>query len=121
MDALRFELLPDVVPALDALAAAGLRLGVVSNWDCGLRDVLDGLGIADRFAAVSASAVVGAASRTRRSSATPSTPSASPPAGPPLRRPARVRLRGRGGRGRARRARRPGRRPGRGPCPRSPR
>jgi len=60
VDALRFELLPDVVPALDALAAAGLRLGVVSNWDCGLREVLDGLGIGDRFAAVSASAVVGA-------------------------------------------------------------
>jgi putative hydrolase of the HAD superfamily len=48
------------VPALDAMAAAGLRLGVVSNWDCGLADVLDGLGVGDRFDVVAASAVVGA-------------------------------------------------------------
>ena len=61
VDALRFELLPDALPALDALAGAGLRLGVVSNWDCGLQEVLDGLGVGDRFEAVSVSAVVGAA------------------------------------------------------------
>lgn len=59
--ALRFELIPDALPALDALAAAGVRLAVVSNWDCGLGAVLEGLGVADRFAAVSVSAVVGAA------------------------------------------------------------
>ena len=61
VDALRFELLPDAVPALDALAGAGLRLGVVSNWDCSLAQVLDRLGVGDRFDAVSVSAVVGAA------------------------------------------------------------
>jgi putative hydrolase of the HAD superfamily len=60
VDALRFTLLPDVLPALDALAGAGLRLGVVSNWDCGLGDVLAGLGVADRFGVVATSAVVGA-------------------------------------------------------------
>ena len=60
VDALRFHLLPDVLPALDALGDAGLRLGVVSNWDCGLGDVLAGLGVADRFGAVASSAVVGA-------------------------------------------------------------
>ena len=59
--ALRFDLIPDVLPALDALAAAGLRLAVVSNWDCSLAAVLEGLGVADRFAAVSVSALVGAA------------------------------------------------------------
>jgi putative hydrolase of the HAD superfamily len=33
---------------------------VVSNWDCSLAGVLERLGVADRFGAVSASAVVGA-------------------------------------------------------------
>ena len=33
VESLRFELLPDALPALDDLAAAGLRLAVVSNWD----------------------------------------------------------------------------------------
>jgi 2-haloalkanoic acid dehalogenase type II len=60
VESLRFTLLPDVVPALDALAARGVRLGVVSNWDCSLASVLDELGVAGRFEAVSASAVVGA-------------------------------------------------------------
>jgi putative hydrolase of the HAD superfamily len=60
MASLRFELMPDVLPALDALAARGVRLGVVSNWDCGLPDVLAGLGVGDRFAAVATSAAVGA-------------------------------------------------------------
>jgi len=58
---LRFELLPDVLPALDALAHRGVRLAVVSNWDCSLPGVLADLGVADRFAAVVVSAVVGAA------------------------------------------------------------
>ena len=60
VNALRFDLLPDALPALDAMGAAGLRLGVVSNWDCGLGDVLEGLGVGDRFEVVAASAVVGA-------------------------------------------------------------
>ena len=60
VDALRFDLIPDALPALDAMADAGLRLGVVSNWDCGLGDVLAGLGVAERFGVVAASAVVGA-------------------------------------------------------------
>jgi putative hydrolase of the HAD superfamily len=60
VDALRFRLLPDAPPALDALRDAGVRLGVVSNWDCGLAGVLEGLGVGDRFDVVAASAVVGA-------------------------------------------------------------
>jgi putative hydrolase of the HAD superfamily len=58
---LRFELMPDALPALEALAARGARLGVVSNWDYALPDVLAGLGVAERFAAVSTSATAGAA------------------------------------------------------------
>ena len=61
VDSLRFRLFHDVVPALDALAAAGLRLGVVSNWDCSLPGVLEDLGIAGRFDVVAASATAGAA------------------------------------------------------------
>ena len=60
VDSLRFELLPDALPCLDALAALGVRLAVVSNWDCSLASVLADLGIAERFGAVSVSAVVGA-------------------------------------------------------------
>ncbi len=56
---LQFELFPDVHPTLDGLSARGLLLAVVSNWDCGLLDVLAGLGVADRFAAIVPSADVG--------------------------------------------------------------
>ena len=38
-----------------------MRAAVVSNWDYGLPQVLAGLGVADRFAAVATSAAVGAA------------------------------------------------------------
>jgi putative hydrolase of the HAD superfamily len=61
VEALRFVLMPDARPALDALVSAGVLLGVVSNWDCSLGEVLADLGVADRFGAVSVSAVVGAA------------------------------------------------------------
>ncbi|MBL9172829.1 MAG: hypothetical protein JNL10_04780, partial [Verrucomicrobiales bacterium] len=40
---------PDVRPALEALARAGLRLCVVSNWDTRLHAVLKGVGLADAF------------------------------------------------------------------------
>ncbi len=59
VESLRFELIPDALPALDDLAAAGLRLAVVSNWDAGLGAVLAELGVAERFEAVAVSAVVG--------------------------------------------------------------
>lgn len=61
LESLRFRLFPDVVPALDALAAAGLRLAVVSNWDCSLPGVLAEVGIAGRFDVVAVSALAGAA------------------------------------------------------------
>lgn len=60
VESLRFDLLPDALPCLDALAVRGVRLAVVSNWDCSLPAVLAELGIAERFAAVSVSALVGA-------------------------------------------------------------
>jgi putative hydrolase of the HAD superfamily len=57
---LRFVLLPDALPALDALRDAGVRLAVVSNWDCSLPEELARLGIADRFEVTGVSAIVGA-------------------------------------------------------------
>ena len=56
---LRFVLLPDAVEALDALADAGVRLAVVSNWDYTLPEELERLGVAERFEAVAVSAALG--------------------------------------------------------------
>jgi putative hydrolase of the HAD superfamily len=61
VECLRFTLAPDALPALDALGRTGVRLAVVSNWDCSLPEVLAGLGVAGRFAAICTSAAVGAA------------------------------------------------------------
>lgn len=55
-----WEVFPDVVPCLDALAGLGLPLVVVSNWDSRLHEILAGLGLRDRFRFVLASAEVGA-------------------------------------------------------------
>lgn len=49
----------DVLPVLDRLAAQGLRLAVISNWDERLRQVLAGLGLDSRFETVVVSCEVG--------------------------------------------------------------
>jgi putative hydrolase of the HAD superfamily len=59
-DAIAFSAYEDVHPALDALAARGLRLAVVSNWDVSLLDVLERLRLRARFEVVVHSAGVGA-------------------------------------------------------------
>lgn len=61
MGALRFEAFADVAPALTELRARGLRLVVVSNWDCSLPEVLEQTGTTSLVDEVVASAVVGAA------------------------------------------------------------
>jgi putative hydrolase of the HAD superfamily len=61
LDALRFSPFPDAAPTLATLRAAGVRLAVVSNWDCSLRSVLAELGLAAAVDAVVVSAEVGAA------------------------------------------------------------
>jgi len=60
LDSLRFTPFPDAAPALAALRAAGLRLAIVSNWDCSLRGVLGELGLAGAVDAIIVSAEVGA-------------------------------------------------------------
>src|SRR4051794_5873307 len=61
LEALRFEPFPDVVPALGALRAAGVRLVVVSNWDVSLHEVLARTGLDVLLDGAVASAEVGAA------------------------------------------------------------
>jgi HAD superfamily hydrolase (TIGR01509 family) len=59
LDCLRFTPYPDAAPALAELRASGLRLGVVSNWDCSLKGVLAGLGLAAAVDTIAVSAKVG--------------------------------------------------------------
>jgi putative hydrolase of the HAD superfamily len=56
-----YQLFDDVRPALDELAARGIKLGVVSNFEPWLEDILDLQGIGDRFAAVAISGKLGVA------------------------------------------------------------
>lgn len=44
-----WQVYPDVVPALRALRTAGVRMGVVSNWDSNLPRLLDKLHLAEYF------------------------------------------------------------------------
>lgn len=46
MAAIRFSPFPETAGALTELRELGLKLVCVSNWDCSLPDVLDGLGLA---------------------------------------------------------------------------
>ena len=59
--ALRFAPYPDVLTALPDLRAAGLRLVVVSNWDCSLERTLRRTGLRELVDAVVSSAIVGVA------------------------------------------------------------
>ncbi|MGH9368482.1 MAG: HAD family hydrolase [Thermoanaerobaculia bacterium] len=56
-DPASWALYPDVFSTLDRLAAGGLRLAVVSNWDSYLPALLSGLGLSARFDAVLVSAI----------------------------------------------------------------
>lgn len=44
-----WRLYPDVVPAIDALRAEGYRLGIISNWEDWLEDLLLFLGVRSHF------------------------------------------------------------------------
>lgn len=61
LGALRFAPYPDAAPALVELRRLGLRLVVVSNWDCSLREVLAAVGLAPLLHGAVASAELGAA------------------------------------------------------------
>ncbi|TNF70716.1 MAG: HAD family hydrolase [Acidobacteria bacterium] len=55
-----WEIYPEVTEVLDQLAAEGIRLAVVSNWDERLPELLEDLGLAAGFEAIVYSAAVGA-------------------------------------------------------------
>ena len=61
LDALSFRAFADAPPALTALRRLGLRLVVVTNWDCSVGEVLARTGLAPFFAGTVSSAVIGAA------------------------------------------------------------
>ena len=61
LEALAFRTFPDVLPALRELRDRGLRLVVVSNWDCSLPEWLDRCGIGELVDGSASSAVVGEA------------------------------------------------------------
>lgn len=58
--ALSFRAFDDVEPALRELRERGLRLVVVSNWDCSLREVLERAGVLELVDAAVSSAEAGA-------------------------------------------------------------
>jgi HAD superfamily hydrolase (TIGR01549 family) len=60
VEAIRFSVYPDVVPALEGLSGRGLRLIAVSNWDCSLPRVLESHGLGERLDGTITSAVAGA-------------------------------------------------------------
>ena len=59
MDALVFRPADGAVEALASARGRGLKLAVVSNWDCSLPERLDALGLLDTFDAVVSSAEAG--------------------------------------------------------------
>ncbi|MCL2756860.1 MAG: HAD family hydrolase [Coriobacteriia bacterium] len=48
----------DVIPALKRLKQQGIRMGLISNWDSTLGDIIEGLGLASYFEIVLSSTVV---------------------------------------------------------------
>jgi putative hydrolase of the HAD superfamily len=60
VDSIRLDPYPDAPPALGDLGENGLRLVVVSNWDCSLPAVLDRVGLGQLLDGVVSSAVAGA-------------------------------------------------------------
>jgi putative hydrolase of the HAD superfamily len=54
-----WKIFPDVLPALETLAAADLKLAIISNWDDRLRPLLQALNLARYFEPIIISCEVG--------------------------------------------------------------
>ncbi len=63
---LRFEVYPDVMDTLAGLRSRGVRVAIVSDWDCTLAEHLDRLGVGGWVDAVVVSAEIGVAKPDRR-------------------------------------------------------
>lgn len=61
MGAIAFEPLPGALETVAALRARGLEVAVVSNWDIGLAEHLERIGVASHFTAIVTTAEAGAA------------------------------------------------------------
>jgi HAD superfamily hydrolase (TIGR01509 family) len=59
--AITFELMPDALETVTGLRSRGLELAVVSNWDVGLAEHLERIGVASLFSAIVTSAEAGVA------------------------------------------------------------
>lgn len=55
----RWQPYADVVPAFECLRSTGVRIGIISNWDTRLEQVLRGIGLGDHIDAVVCSAAEG--------------------------------------------------------------
>lgn len=49
----------DVMPTLEALRARGIRMGLISNWDSSLENIVNGVGLGAYFDVLISSSVVG--------------------------------------------------------------
>lgn len=58
-DAARWRAYDDVESAFERLAARGITIGIISNWDRRLESLLDGLGLSKYLSTVVSSAAVG--------------------------------------------------------------
>jgi putative hydrolase of the HAD superfamily len=54
-----WRLFDDVLPALDALRSRHVTMGLISNWDCSLENIINGLGLRPYFDTIISSAAVG--------------------------------------------------------------
>jgi REG-2-like HAD superfamily hydrolase len=59
LDPNNWKLFDDVMPTLLALKSHGVRIGLISNWDCSLESVINGMGIGSYFDVIISSADVG--------------------------------------------------------------
>jgi putative hydrolase of the HAD superfamily len=60
-DPVSWKLFPEVLPTLEKLRSRGLELGIISNFDSRLFNVMRGLGIADLFDTITISSLAHAA------------------------------------------------------------
>lgn len=55
----RWGVYSDVEPAFERLSSAGIRIGLISNWDRRLASLIEGLGLSRRLSTIVSSAEVG--------------------------------------------------------------
>jgi putative hydrolase of the HAD superfamily len=55
----RFRLFPDVVETFQALEKMGIRIGIISNWDSRLENILAGIGLEESLEVIVISSLVG--------------------------------------------------------------